>query len=297
MSMSLTVDRHPCGRVHGCRGMALIAVLWIVAALSVMVLGVTHTVRQQIRVATNEQDQVVGQAVAEAAVALVFQELSVAEERPNEPIAGSISYGGYDMGFELSPLNGLIPLNSADESLLASVLYVAGGLTVPQAQQMAVALVQWRDDIPELDLRTDSSAREARRFEATEDLLLVPGFDYALYERVAPLLTPDLSQGSKVYAAAAPPGVLAVLANGDAAIVSRYLRQRDAGAFAPDSSGLQAHFLGAGRSNFYRIHVTVPLEPGRQLVLQQDIALGWGHSRVAPWRVLATTVSLSTASL
>ena len=39
-------------------GMALIAVLWIVAALSLMVMGLSGTVRQQIQIIGSQRDQV-----------------------------------------------------------------------------------------------------------------------------------------------------------------------------------------------------------------------------------------------
>ena len=41
------------------RGMALIAVLWIVAALAMLVAGTTQSVRQQIRVVAQGRDAVV----------------------------------------------------------------------------------------------------------------------------------------------------------------------------------------------------------------------------------------------
>ena len=62
--------------------MALIAVLWIVAALSLMVIGLAGTVRQQIQIIGNQRDQVSGQAAGEAAIFLALQALQVAPQRP-----------------------------------------------------------------------------------------------------------------------------------------------------------------------------------------------------------------------
>ena len=46
--------RRPCARAAG--GMALIAVLWIVAALAILVTGMTQSVRQQVRVTATTLD-------------------------------------------------------------------------------------------------------------------------------------------------------------------------------------------------------------------------------------------------
>ena len=51
--------RHPPSR-----GMALIAVLWIVAALAIMVTGMTQSVRQQVRVTAATLDAVSAQAIS-----------------------------------------------------------------------------------------------------------------------------------------------------------------------------------------------------------------------------------------
>ena len=64
------------------RGMALVAVLWIVAALSILVIGVSTTVRQQIQLVGLQRDAATGQALGEAANALVLQQLQATRNRP-----------------------------------------------------------------------------------------------------------------------------------------------------------------------------------------------------------------------
>ena len=165
--------------------MALIAVLWIVAALSVMVTGVTSTVRQQIQVAGLQRDQASGQALGQAAIALALQAMQAAREPVPGVTSVSVPYAGQQIAVEVAPLNGLIPLNGAGADLLAALLRVAGGLAPAPAQALATALVEWRDGRPAGDA-AGADARQ-RQFEAPEDLLLVPGVDYALYARPAPI--------------------------------------------------------------------------------------------------------------
>ena len=246
-------------------GMALIAVLWIVAALSLMVMGLSGTVRQQIQIIGNQRDQVSGQAAGEAAIALALQALQVAPQRPAGSSTLALSYGGLDIAVELAPLNGTISLNGAGVPLLAALLQGAGGLDAGRAQALAGELVAWRDGRPDVDPTAPGAASvQARRFEATEDLLLVPGVDYALYARIAPLVNADLNTG-QVNPLAAPPAVQALLA----------------------AAGLQSPPAGGG-TDVYRLQARVPLEAGKILLLTQDVALGAALAHTAPWRILRT---------
>ncbi|CAM5781009.1 type II secretion system protein GspK [Ottowia pentelensis] len=277
--------------------MAIVAVLWIVAALSVLVIGVTGTVRQQVQAASSLREQVSGRALANAAVALVVQQLQVESQRPTGLADVQVSYSGVVMNVQVAPLNGLISLNGAAPDLLAALLQVAGGLPAAQAQALAETLVEWRDVPPQLSLTGEAGARgQSRRFEAPEDLLLVPGFGYDLYARVAPLVSADLSGTGRVNAEAAPPGVLAVLAQGNEARVAQYVAQRSSAQVGADLSAFNSAFTATGGSDLYRLRVSVPLEAGKMLLLVQDVALRPGASRTAPWRVLRTHSQVAPAA-
>ena len=270
--------------------MALIAELWIVAALSIMVTGLTATVRQQIQITGVQRDQTSGLALGEAAIALALQELAASRQRPLGIVSATVPYAGVEVEVEVAPLNGLISLNGASVDLLAALLQFAGELDAGQAQALAQTLVEWRDGLPQLDLTADAAARSApRRFEAPEDLLLVPGVDYALYARVAPLVSTDLAGINRVNPQAAPPGVLAVLAQGDQGRVARFVDQRTGGQpGGADASGFQPAFVSTGGTDLYRLQARVPLEAGKILLLTRDVALGATYSRTAPWRILRT---------
>jgi len=271
-------------------GMALIAVLWIVAALSLLVLGVSGSVREQIRTVGQARDQIQGQALAEAAVALALQQLLVQPERVAGTQHLSVDYAGLALDVEATPLDGLISLNDAPPELLSALLQVAAGLPAGPAETLAAAIVEWRDTQPELDITDHPDARQQRRFEAPEDLLLVPGVDYGLYARLAPLVSADLAgTGGRVNPATAPAGVLAVLAQGDASVVARYLGQRDSGQPGADISGFNAELISESDSAsfpLYRMRVAVTLEAGKMLHFAQDVALGVGGQNAAPWRVI-----------
>ena len=268
--------------------MALIAVLWIVVALSLMVIGLSGTVRQQIQIAGAQRDQTSGQAAGEAAVALVLQAMQSHPTREAGIATVTVPYSGVDIEVQVAPLNGLISLNGAGAPLLAALLQTAGGLDSGRAQALAADVVAWRDGRPNVDPTAPGAASvQARRFEAPEDLMLIPGVDYALYARIAPLVTADLTSGGQVNPLAAPPGVLAVLAQGDMGRVASFVRQRASGPGA-DASGFAGPFTGAGGTDLYRLQARVPLEAGKILLLTRDVALGAIYARTAPWRILRT---------
>lgn len=260
-------------------GMALIAVLWIVAALSVLVTGMAQTVRQQIGVAATLRDEVSGQALGEAAIALTLQALQVSGERPQRVERGVQQFDGVQMEVEVAPLDGLIALNGAGVSVLASALEVAGGLDQGAAQALAKTMVEWRD------ARAENGDRHY--FEAVEDLLMVPGIDYGLYARLRPLFS-AVGRGSGVNPMAAPPAVLAVLAGGNAGRVADLVQRRDAGDVGIDTTGLDQGMIGRSATTEYRISVGVPLGAGKMLLLTHDIDLRPAPTG-APWRVFSVT--------
>ena len=61
--------------IHRSQGVALIAVLWIVAAMAIAVTGMTHAVRNEIRTVTAARSSVESQALGEAAIALALQKM------------------------------------------------------------------------------------------------------------------------------------------------------------------------------------------------------------------------------
>ena len=237
-------------------GMALIAVLWIVSALSIMVMGLVHNLRGEARLAGQSRQIAEAAGLGDAAIHIVLQAMmarTLQGQRQQGLQVVPVAYGGRDIAVEILPLNGLINLNSAGAPLLVQMLVVAG---VPQntAQALAQTIV---------DARTARDAQGAtRNFEATEDLLLVPGVDYALYALIAPLVNADLNTG-QVNPLAAPPAVQALLA----------------------AAGLQSPPAGGG-TDVYRLQARVPLEAGKIQLLTQDVALGAALAHTAPWRIL-----------
>jgi general secretion pathway protein K len=271
------------------RGMALLAVLWIVAALSVIAVGIAHSLRQEGRALALARQQVQAQALGDAAIQIALQALQ-ADPRPlAQARVAEITFHGVAMQVRAMPLNGLINLNMAGQPLLQRLFAVAGGLPQGAAQALAQAVVQYRQQ------RDPTGAQQ--RFEAVSDLLRVPGLNYDLYARLAPLLTADLQGSGRVNPLAAPVQVLTVLAGGNAALAHKIAAARGAGQAGVDTTALDAGLIDNAASRRLRVQALVPMADGRVVQVMRDVDLDARMPDGAPWHTFRMATSLVPADL
>lgn len=259
------------------RGVALIAVLWIVAALSILVTGMVQAQRDEIRLVAAARQTVQGSALGSAAIQLVLQQTAARSEPLMRLRRVEVSFGGQDIPVEVVPLNGLIDLNRAQEPLLAALFTVAGKLEPARAEALAKALVAARLPGP--------LTQRGPRFEAIEDLLQLPGVDYDLYARLSTLVTTDAMGGGRVNAMAAPVGVLQVLSGGDTEKAARVAANRDGGGTGVDTTDLPAQFMDTAASPRLRLVARVLLPDGRRLLSSRLVETGRATPDGVPWRI------------
>ena len=257
--------------------MALVAVLWIVAALSILVTGMVQAQRDEIRLVSSARQAVQGSALGNAAIVLALQRMAARSEPLTRLSRVEIGYGGLTIAVEVVPLNGLIDLNRASEPLLLELFKVAGKLPEDRAAALAKALVAARTPGP-LTLG-------GPRFEAIEDLLQLPGVDFGLYARLSPLVTTDALGAGRVNAMAAPQGVLMVLSQGDSARAARIASSRDGGAPGVDTTDLPAQFLDNVTTKRFKLVATVPLPDGRRLLSSRMVETARVAPDGVPWRI------------
>jgi general secretion pathway protein K len=267
-----------CAARSGIQGLALIAVLWIVAALSIIAMGMLHAVRAEVRVISSARQAVVAGALGDAAINLVIQELLSTPARTLRLASVEKTFEGVGISVQVLPLTGLIDINAAPKSLLESLFLVAGRITPQDAAALAQAAVDARS--------TRDDRGRAQGFEATEDLLRVPGFDYALYASISPLITADVQGGGRVNPVAAPIGVLIVLADGNVDLANRVATERDAGKVGVDTSSLnRTHVDDNASSQRFRMQARVPLADGALMISTQVVDLVNRPQSNLPWRV------------
>lgn len=270
---------------HRNRGATLLVVLWVVAALTILVTGLVQSQRSELRLAGAARAQLMARAAGMAAIHQVAQQLAASTQAVDRLLLREAAAGGRAVRVEVMPLTGLIDLNSAPEPLLAELLRVAGGLDATVAAAQARAITDGR--------RPPGPGGREARIEVAEELLALPGFDYDLFARIAPLVTTDIVGSGRVHALAAPPEVLLVLARGRGDLAQRVAEERDAGAPAIDTTRLESAYLDASVSSHLRLSARVPHLDGAEFVVWADVDLRpdrAGSSGGAPWRLLRSGV-------
>ena len=259
----------------GQQGVVLIAVLWIVMALSIIVTGLSRSVRDEAKMLSMARQGAQASALGDAAIQLVLQQMAVDAKPVDRMTTVQVPYQGRQMDVQVMPLNGLVDLNSAKTPLLARLLTVAGGLPESAAEPLAQAIVDYREQ------RTAQGA--SRRFEASEDLMRVPGVNYDLYARLSGLVTADIRSGGAVNPLAAPPAVLQVLAGGNAQLAQQIDSQRQSGQAGVDMTGLDATFIGSGTVRRYRLQARVPVADGGSFLVTRYVDINPRSRDGLPW--------------
>ncbi len=256
----------------------MIAVLWIVAALSIVVTGVVQSVRSEVRMVGSARQAVENMALGEAGINLVLQDMAAHPERPARLIQVPVLYRGQSMTVQVMPLSGLININTAPVPLLARLYAVAGAMDKTAAQALAETTVQTRSE--------RASSGRATGFQAVQDLLRVPGVGYELYARLSRLITAEEPRGGGVVnPLAAPEEVLAVLADGNTVLAGALAARRAEGATDIDTSGLPKEFIGNAISSRYRLQAHIVLSDGSHAVVSRSVELRPNARLGLPWRI------------
>ena len=100
--------------------MVLIAVLWIVAALSIIVTGITRSVREEARMMSLARQGVEFSALGDAAIQLALQEMVSRTVPVGRLTQVDTTYRGISIPVEIMPLNGLININRSEALLINS---------------------------------------------------------------------------------------------------------------------------------------------------------------------------------
>lgn len=272
------------------RGVALIAVMWLVAAMGLIITGIVQAVRSEARTTGLQRQSLVANALADAAILLALQSLHAQKSELSKDIQVlPVQFEGRNYEVSVLPLNGLIDINSAPVVLLADLYRYAAGMNADAAQALAQATVEVR--------QTRDSKGTALGFDATEDLLRVPGLTYDLYAKIVALVTADLRTGTgRVNPMAAPAGVLQVLTGGDVSRSAVLAAKRDADPNLMDTSFLKPDQIEMASSSSLQFQVRVGLPDGNSL--QKTWSVYWGPDPRSglPWRVLGTQRSMRHAA-
>lgn len=271
-------------RAHGIvpspaqRGIALVAVLWIVAALGIVVTSISSSVRQEVKAVSASRQSLVGQAMGQGAIQLVLQDLASRPDRAQTLSFVDTVFRGTAIRVRVLPLTGLIDINNASPALLVTLFRYAGA-EPRTAEALAAAAVEWRS-------AKDGRGRPAG-FEAPEDLLRVRGVDYPLYARLSGVVTADVQGNGRISPPAAPDEVLKVLAFGNAAPLAARAAERETARTRIDTTALNGEFTDSNAyTQRFQIQARVPLAGGPWLLVSHTVDLSAGRNGL--WRVIHT---------
>jgi len=264
-----------------------VGVLWMVAALSLIVAGMVKVTRQDARTVSAGKQGVLAEAYGQAAIVQTVQRMQIDPTQYVRYTQLTVNYQGAPIQVAVVPLNGLINLNGASAGLLSKLFRVAGGLPATTADTLAQQVVALRD-------RPDTKGT-AVGFDAVEDLLQVPGVDYDLYANIARLLVVGRRTVSRVNALAATPEVLVVLAGGDAAVANQIVQARQVAGSAPDTTRLDASFVDNSSGSRYRLIASLSLDSGRRWYVSRDIDLNRNAPDGQPWRTFGADRRVASA--
>ena len=295
----------------GARGFIVIAVLWILAALSALVLIYLTYVTNTAVVVAGSADRVQTEALVGAGVELAVFQLAGRNEEAR-PTSGTfnarVGAGRVFVTFRSEAAR--VDLNGAPKSLLAGLM-IGLGASPADAAVYADRIIAWRaptelgDNDPENSFyRTSGSLYLPRHapFPATEELWLVRGIPPAIVERMLPLVT-VFSNLEQINVRDAAPQVLAALPNITPESLQSVLSQRGDPAIDPRLLVRMAGGEGAtlSGSRAYRISVDAELPDGRRSAAEVVVLLlesGEEPYRVLSWRNGAdgSTVAQKAAS-
>lgn len=179
------------------KGVALIAVLWIVAFLSTIASTVAHQSRTSLQMTKNRIEQLKLKQAAESAILI-----SIASKinSPHDQLLQGINneFDDIKISVSVSDESGKIDLNSAPIEVLYSLMAEIG-FDEDTAQRMADVILDWRDedslvrvggaeDQDYVASGYEYGSKDAD-FERVEELQLVYGMTRELYTALRPYIT------------------------------------------------------------------------------------------------------------
>jgi len=282
------------------RGFVLVAVLWLLAALALLVTIFTVHLSASSRAVSLNDGALKTEALVSAAVELAAYRLQLVDEdkRPPEG-AFHVRLSGTDIAVSFLTEAARVDLNEAPKELLSGLLTVLGA-SDENAREAADRIIGWRTKAS--DGGTDKEAalyqsagrtyppREAP-FAHVNELALVLGMTPVLVERALPYVT-VFSASPGVDVMVAPAEVVAALPGMTPLKLKQFLSDR--GSLVNDTAALSASLGGAngannggaerGRSQAYRIRVALRFPDGRGT--ESEVVVGL-KAKDAPYRVLS----------
>ena len=280
------------------RGFIIVAVLWILVALSALATIFSVYLANSARVLGATDIGVESEALASASLELAAYRLLSADQK-ERPAQGSFRFrmDNADVSVTYTSEAARVDLNSAPKETLASLFEVLG-VEQKAASEIADRVVGWRtkakpntandEEALYLAAGLGYSPRQAP-FAHVNELSLVLGLSPAVVERALPYVT-VFGKSAEIDVLLAAPEVIAALPGMTPEVLNDFLKQRSS---LPRDPKAVAAALGPAKAaatlpepKAYRLLTTMRFDNGRRASTEAVISLGPEKDK-DPYKVLA----------
>jgi type II secretory pathway component PulK len=254
---------------------ALAIVLWFIAGMSLLVAGIVAQARVDTQMAQVHVARAKAVAAGDGAIQLMLASLLLERDGQtdsNDPAAGSFQLGDTQVTVVLTPVAGLIDINSASADVLLALFGMAG-LGEDDARFVVENVLKSRSS-----MARPGKPGAAVPLDAMEDLLRVPGMSRTLLDVVRDFIVVGKpAQGSMDWSQS-PAEILAVLDVVDSARADTLRARRDSASSRPGGRAL---------ARAYRADAIVRYGD-KTWLRRRWIAMERGPASALPWSVVRT---------
>lgn len=269
------------------RGVALALLLWMLAALTLLVGGLISLSRSDVQLTALQLDQARAQAAAVGVAHVALRDMHTmalaGELNAEAGLQGVYELAGLSLRVTIVPASALVNLNSAAAPLLEVLLRHAGGLDEMQAQDLAAAIIDWRSGSV-LDAEGNLMVDDGRgMFRVEEEVLEVPGMTRDIFEKLRRFVHAQPDTGGELNLLAASGLLLNAWRDVDAAAVDFAMESRQD--VARDGAAPMGPLapLSLAATTIYCVDVEVVIGGNRSFQQRIWVDMATGASGL-PWR-------------
>lgn len=273
------------------RGFVIVAVLWILLALSSLAMVFTAYLSASARELAVSDTDLRTEALVSASLELTAYQLTLAGDKARPP-RGSFHFGMDDASVLVTFTSeaARIDLNFAPKEVLAGLFAVLGA-SKDAANEDADRIIGWRTHPVTGGLNEEAALYNAvgysprqSAFTQVGELALVIGLPPALVERALPFVTVFNGSADVDRTIAAPEVLAALPPNQSADPFSAGANAPNGSLTNPGASTQTGSDAAVARSPCYRIETSISFKGGRRTSSEVVIVLG---DKVEPYRVLS----------
>lgn len=160
-------------------GMALVLLLWFLAALALLVTGLMGLSRQEVHAVRLQQGQAQASAVGDGVARMVAQGL-ILRDSNSPPLQARIQMREFLVHIRIVPSTGFVDILSAEGPLLEQVFSRAAHIDQAQAQRLVSSIEQWRT----ADQNEGGRGRRGPSVFVLEDIMVVPGLTRDIFNKI-----------------------------------------------------------------------------------------------------------------